>query len=173
MSTRTYFRVDAESPVMRVVEDAESRGAAFADHCRSFEREYPGVKVWTWDNARMSGLEFPEGGALPDGWRFSVKRGYAVPDQRTKDGRALKKRMDSVVGVDAMTFSQMLSRALSAQFECHVPGRIMWTVYERHGDAVVLSVPLACNPELPGCTELKMSEYWKLREDGEQERNAA
>ena len=71
-------------------------------------------------------------------------------------------------GVAAATFSGMLDEAFNGDSKNSYTvwdGLVSWTVYEKLGDQYLLSVPTACKVSPPGCRELKMSEYWKLREE--------
>lgn len=169
MSDRIYYKVWANSPVMAVIQQAEAIIRRFRKAMDALEAEfaaeYPGSSVWVWNYCQFVGITFP--GKLPPGWRQG--REYAVPDMRIKAGRALAARLkDLPKGIEARKFSAMLSSALGEAYTAwNVDDRctVMWTVYEHWGkNGYILSVPAACRVTPPGCRELKMSEYWKIRE---------
>lgn len=163
MSDRVYWRIAKKSPVMKVITEALAIQNVFQKAMKTLKEEFKASGIMAIDNAAFSGLLFDEA-PIPGMWR-KVK-GKFVADYRTKAGRELRTRLESLPqGVDARRFSNMLGRALKLDFEYFADHCVMWTVYEHHGDAYVLSVPLGLGIKaIPGCKELKMSEYWKLRE---------
>ncbi|HWR52942.1 MAG TPA: hypothetical protein VN428_17660 [Bryobacteraceae bacterium] len=166
---RTHFLVGEGSPVLTVIEQASERLQVFSDAVKNLKAEFGG-DVWSADNSQFLGIAFP--GELPRGWRQS--RQYAVPDKRIKAGRELAKRFASFpVGVNARIFSGMLSRELKQEFEYFGGGVIAWTGCEKYGDTYILSVPAELPTKPPGCRELKMSEYWRIREQSDTERRSA
>ena len=166
MERRVYFRIDIDSPVMEVIKDAEAKQREFLASMDTLKREF-GAEVWTWENAQFCGLQFARGTPLPDGWRLTEKREYAIPNQRTKRGKELAKRFkDLPRGVDAWRFSLLLESKFEIDYTYHADRMLMFTVYEKYGETYVLSVPVGCLVTPPGCTELKMSEYWELVEEG-------
>lgn len=156
---RRYYRVN-EGPVMDVINSACGIQKEFADVVRALRAEF-GADVWVSNNSRFIGLSFP--GDLPAGWRKSKQ--YAVPDKRVKAGRELDKRFRALPrGMDAVRFTGLISGALGEPYDHYDNHVIGWTIYQKFGDTWILSVPAGCKVTPPNCDELKMSEYWALKE---------
>jgi hypothetical protein len=158
---RIFYLVEPDSPVMNVIERAVEKQRAFQKALRAYQTEIGAKSIWTTNESRFAGAVFED--EPPAGWRRLQK--YCVPDKRTKAGKVVAVRVSSLPrGVDAWGFSNMLTAALKAEYTHHASGYITWTVYEQYGKTYVLSVPLGLKCTPPGCRELKMSEYWQLRE---------
>ena len=69
-------------------------------------------------------------------------------------------------GVDSWAFSGMMRDVDSdVEWASFGDGCAIFTIYERLGDVVVLSTPTRIGLKaIQGGVELKMSEYWALRE---------
>lgn len=166
MKERIYYRITPDSPVMAVIEEAQEKNRVFMRAAKELQVEFRGSRVriseaWSqW----VSGIQFE--GEIPDGWRVRKGENFARPNKRTKAGRDAAERLKKLPhGVCAAAFTDMLEDAFKTAYTHHGEGHIAWTAYEKYGDVYVLSVPLGCNvTPPPGCIELKMSEYWSLRE---------
>jgi hypothetical protein len=156
---RVYFLVSPESPVMAVITEAHKMDMAAFRAREAFAKEH-GCEQWLATNERFVGLIFP--GALPAGWRKTAK--CAVPDSRSKIGRELQRQISEIpAGVSSIRFSSMLTEALGKEFTHCSGNRLSWPGLQKFGDDLVLIVPAGCRIfDLPGCTELKTSEYWRL-----------
>jgi hypothetical protein len=159
---RKYYRVHPDSPVMAVLKRATEQQRVFIDAMKALDAEFGG-STWTTNNARFAGIQFP--GEPPHGWRKLKDRKYAVPNKRIKAGRDLDWRFHALpIGVDAWIFAGMLQKEFGRKFEHWGDGVIALPSAQKFGDVQVLGVPLPVAGEIPGCEELKMSEYWQLRE---------
>jgi hypothetical protein len=172
VSDRIYYRVHLDSPVVAVIQAAEVKEKVFAAACNEIREQFPGGIVWTSTSfwKRVEGIQFP--GDPPPGWIVRKSRDghyFARPGKRTAEGRAAAKWLAELPhGVCAASFSDMMTAVIKAEYthrddDC----RISWTVFEKHGDVYILSVPAACEAKPPGCTELLMSEYYRIREAAE------
>jgi hypothetical protein len=163
MSDRKYFRVNP-GPVLDVIQDAIQQQNSFVAAMREPGEEFGGaafVDVWTYGSGSFYGILFK--GELPEGWRQGKQ--YAVPNLKTKTGKALQARFRSLLtGVGGLDFSNMLHRATGGDYYEFSDGLCRWTIFEKHGDAYVLSVPVKCDVQPPSCDPLKMSDYWAIRE---------
>jgi hypothetical protein len=174
---RAYWLVEPGSPVLEVITAALDKSRAFHKAVDDLAAEFGTDKSYTTTNwqVRFLGLAFD--GTPPEGWRANKKKPYATPDTRTKLGREIAKRVNALPpGVAAATFSAMLNDTLgpaetvTGNNSCISWGddcSISWTGFEKIGSQYVLSVPAACKVSPPGCRELKMSEYWRLKEEAE------
>jgi hypothetical protein len=170
VSERIYYLVGDGSPVMEVIQQAISIEKRYHTAIRALQGEFPGCEVWVNSWHEVTGIGFK--GPVPAGWR--KLKTHWVPDRRTIAGKRVAARLDSLPkGVSAMRFSSMLSgemyrrKLISAkhEFTHHGDGQISFSIFEKYGNSYVLSVPLGCKlPAMPGCTELKMSEYWQIKE---------
>lgn len=163
MSQRVYYSVTAYSPVMAVIQRALNAMRQFHQAADALQKELGAKTLWTRGNVRVCGAVFP--GDLPEGWRQGPA--YALPDKRSAAGKEWDRRLKSLPrGIDPMDFAAMMTTALNAEYAYHdvEASRMCWTTFERYGEVYVLSVPAACRVNPPGCVELKMSEYWKLKE---------
>ena len=162
---RCYYRIQPDSPVMAVIQQALEKQREFRTAVEGLQKELPGAVVWTQNSTIVCGAQFT--GDLPPGWRQGPKR-YAVPNKRTSEGRALDRRLKALPrGVDAMAFATLMTANLSGLYEYYGDDRIAWTTYQKYGDVYILSVPVGCKVHPPACDELKMSEYWAIREQAE------
>jgi hypothetical protein len=166
-SDRRYYRIEADSPVLEVIRRAFEKQR---EHSKAMDalREELGVKeIWVGGLLReFAGVTFP--GKLPVGWRKG--KTCAVPDKRVKAGRDLAERFNKLPpGISAMSFSGMLDEfdqpGSYSDWDCD--SSIQFTTYERHGDVHVLLVPSTRTVTPPGCTLLKTSEYWQIRESAD------
>lgn len=123
---------------------------------------------------RLVGFSFP--GGLPDGWRYTSRRGspkYAMPEKRDKRWKSLRERIEAIRLVGAHELHDRLGFDLCITKE-RAPGLafcIASTAAEQIGDLVILKVPIdhAGRLDNPADAEpLKRSEYWRLKEDREQ-----
>jgi hypothetical protein len=166
---RTYFSVGRASPVMKVIQEAIETERAHKKAVWAFADEFGAPRIHRTTNwsIQLRGLLFD--GEPPKGWRVNVRKKCATPDERTKAGREIAKRMRALpVGVSAATFSSMLDEVLPLSSHTHWgDDTVSWSTFEQYGSKFVLSVPTACGISPPGCRELKMSEYWKIREGAE------
>lgn len=161
MSERIYYRVNEDSPVMAVIRDVRAIDDEFRKAAKGLQEEHPGCEVCTSGRQAFSGIKFP--GKPPVGWRQGKEHAY--PDRRTKAGREIAKRFESLPhGVDSWRFSGMLSKALGGQWEYWGDGHVYFPTLEKVGGEYVISVPAASKITPPGCTELRMSEYCNMRE---------
>lgn len=168
---RIYFLIDATSPVMDVIRQALEIQKEFESSGRAFMHEWGVTECMLSGNDRLIGLVFK---ADPNPMVWRKKKDYWVPNSRSKAGRELQNQLrDLPRGVDPMRFSSMVSAKVQKDMTYCGGGYIAWTIYHEYGEHHVLSVPSDCKiSELPGCRELKMSEYWKIREEAV-EREAA
>lgn len=165
ISERSYWLIRKSSPVMKVIGEALSQQRVFEKAMNAIKVEFDAsdLLVWKgWAGTTFSGLVFK--GAAPDGWRKS--KACFKPDGRRKEGRELIKRFDALPrGIEPPAFSSMLTKAMDIDFTFWGDGGVSWTIYEHHGASYILSVPASLKiTAIPGCVELKMSDYWKLRE---------
>ena len=179
MSDRIYWLVEAESPVLAVIEEANRQHRAYWAAARAFAKEFGTNRCMEFSGWQvyLGGLVFD--GEPPEGWRLKPGKKYCVPD-RTKVGRAIGERMRALPK-DA-SFSDLMNSRLCPQknrcdgYICFGPQTVSFTDFERIGESYVLSTPARCTLIPPGCKELKVSEYYKLREDaglGKDDRSAA
>lgn len=160
MTTRTYYLVTPDSPVMGVIKQAQETVRTFKQAIKEVAEEFGGT-AWTSGGVYFRGMSFF--GEIPSGWRRM--KDFAVPDTRTKAGKELAKRFRALPqGVDGMRFSSMLGRDLGGEYTYWGDGHVYFTVYEVWNGTYILSVPSQCEVTLPDCTKLKVSEYWQIRE---------
>lgn len=156
---RAYFLVGADSPVMDVVRKHEGLYRHFQKSIAEFQAKHQAQGSFTYGQRSLAGLRFDN--ELPKGWKLR-KDGCAVPDTRCNAGRELKKEFDAVPrGYD----SWALSDDLGKEYSYWGDGKVYWSTVGKFGEQYVLSVPARCRVAPQGCTELKMSEYWKIREE--------
>jgi len=114
------------------------------------------------------GLAFD--GEPPEGWKYRGDcdgKPYYFPKQTTKEARRLVKELQSVRAGDAWAFHNLFCKDGGTRAG---PGdrpwstRIIFTIWERIGGALILSVPSASDFKPTGSRKLRMSEYWTLRE---------
>ena len=168
MADRTYFRVSETSPVREVINAANEIHKQFHDACGAFAAEF-GAKKWyttqSW-HVFMLGLVFE--GKIPDGWRIKKNKAYATADTKTKAGKEIKKKLDELPhGVSGAWISDELNKKIPNKPEGYShwgAATVSWSSFELVGKLYILSVPSVCKASPPGCRELKMSEYWKIRE---------
>lgn len=162
---RRFYRV-GDGPVMDVIREAERGHKAFLETLELLAKEFGG-DAWVIGSRWFAGIAFH--GHVPAGWRKPKSKEYSVPDKRVKAGRDLDARFRKLPqGVDGRSFSSMLHCAGLGDFMHWGGGFVRWTTFERFGDTTILSVPAQCNVEPPNCTELKMSEYWAIRESAKE-----
>ena len=156
---RVYYLVADSCPLMPKIRAAVDQELAYREAASAFARSF-GTERWMKNGGQLLGLIFD--GPAPAGWRQS--RDYWVPDQRTKEGRSIKRQIDKLPhGFDAWTFSADLGE----DFLIYDGNSIHFSGIGKFGEQIILTVPVKpgtsrATPE--GCTELKMSEYWALRE---------
>lgn len=161
MSERKYFLIAEGSPVMAVIQACIEQQAAFYAAIKEVQGEYGATDVWSWENSRFAGLVFA--GAPPEGWRRSPGKAYCVPSLKTKAGREIKKRLDRLpTAADGFEISRMLG---GEEYTHWGDGMVYWSNFQVYGDKRILSVPVQCTVQPPGCVELKMSEYWQIVEE--------
>jgi hypothetical protein len=81
-------------------------------------------------------------------------------------GKALAEEIAALPkGVDGLRFTGRLEAETGQTFTTWTGNTFAWSGYEFYGDTVILGVPIGCKEAPAGCTELKMSEYHKIRED--------
>ena len=172
---RIYYRVEPDSPVMAVIQKAYGSHRAFTRAMTALRKEIKASEVWITGGIQFCGARFS--GELPPGWRMNAK--YAVPDKRNKIGKELSRKIESLPrAMDSWDFSHAMNKEFPANekgnsgFFHWGDGQVSFTSWGKYGDAYVLSVPAGCRVNLEGCTELKMSEYWQLKESAKKGRAA-
>jgi hypothetical protein len=163
--TRIYFLVDPASPVMDAVKAVRLKRKVFDGHMSELQKEFKAKNVW-YRGEWILGLEFE--GEVPAPFKKKAGEKYCIPD-RTSAGRAMKKRLESIRDFSWFQFSSDLSKDDDDCFDAVVGHTWMYASFGNFGDKVILSVPAAAkvikNNKLPaGLTELKMSEYWAIKE---------
>lgn len=153
---------------MTVIRDAEQKHVAYKKAIWKFADDFGSKQIMTttaWQ-VHLLGLVFPE--KPPDGWRLDQRKGYCVPALKSPEGRVIAERMKALpMGLSACKFSAMMDESTKAKgrsYSVWEGNGVSWTAFEKIGNRYVLSVPAACKISPPGCKELRMSEYWKLRE---------
>jgi hypothetical protein len=155
---RTHFLIGESSPTMQVVLKHEGQFKVFAESIEAFRKKHGAESALAYGNRSFAGLRFS--GQVPKGWR-QRQDGAFVPDSRCKDGRGIKKEVDALPrGFDAWTFSSELGES----YLHFTDGNVHFSTFAKYGDQYVLSVPAVCRAVPEGCTELKMTEYWQIRE---------
>lgn len=153
-----FFLVESDSPLMTVIGKHEQKWKAFSAAVEEFRIRHGADGAFTYGRHGFAGLQFK--GDAPEGWR-KRQDGMAVPNTRCKAGRALKKEIDALPhGFDAWTFSDELGEGYTHWWD----GKIYFSTVGQYGDKYVLRVPAPCQVKPDGCTELKTSEYWQIRE---------
>lgn len=185
MSDRTHYSIREDSPVLKVIEAAIADHDAFRESARAFAREFGAARVMSSSSWTIQVLGLVFDGPPPKGWRN--KKDHAVPDGKTKLGRDIKRRMRELpLGVSAMTFSSMLHEELGKKyggdgFTHWADNKVYWSCFERFEtkrpgqSGYVVGIPTACrvgDGDIPGAEELKMSEYWALKEADEAAKKA-
>ena len=154
----TYYTVSDGSPVMTVIREFEQKYREFRDAVEAMRVKHGAKEAFTYGRRGFAGLKFE--GETPKGWR-KRNDGICVPDSRCKAGKQIKKEVRNMPsGWDAWTFSS----ALGEGFIYFGDGAAWFSAAMKFGDKYVLRVPSASKVVPEGCTELKMSEYWALRE---------
>ena len=112
----------------------------------------------------------PSTASRPRGWKYLGHcdgSPYYFPKRTTKENRALAKELQSIRAGDSWAFHRLFCKDGGTPAG---PGskpwstRIIFTVWEHVGGALILSVPAASDFKPNGSRKLKMSEYWALRE---------
>lgn len=166
MSERKYYLIDKESPVMGVIQKAIAIQNQFIEWMGTLKEEYGASNCLTYGGGRFAGLVF--NGEAPAGWR--KKEDMWVPDKKLKAGREIAQRIAvGPKGMDPWRFGGMMGTELKADCTPYSHGTIYFTLYEKHGDRFILSVPEIAQVDPPGCTLLKMSEYWRIVEEAKEQ----
>jgi len=154
----TYFLIAPESPVMLVVHEFEEKQRQFGEAIIGIRDKYGAKEVHAYGRRSFAGLKFD--GNIPKGWR-QRKDGISVPDTRTKAGKEVREEVNAIPrGFDPWSFSSALGEA----FLHFGDGKVYFSTVGQFGDKYVLCVPAPCKVQPEGCTELKTSEYWQIRE---------
>jgi hypothetical protein len=163
----TYYIVGEESPAMAVIRQFEQKQREFNDAVEAFRVKYGATQAFTYGVRGFAGLKFS--GEPPKGWR-ERKDGICTPDTRSKIGKLIKDEVRNLPpGFDAWTFSSSLGDGAIYFGE----GKAYFSGVAKYGEQYVLRIPAASRFIPAGCTELKMSEYWKIREDAGEAREPA
>jgi hypothetical protein len=156
---RTHFLISEDSHTMQVVLKHQAKFKEFAEAIEAFRKKHGAELALAYGNRSFAGLQFS--GEIPKGWR-KRQDGTCVPDSRCREGREIKKEVIKLPsGFDPWTFSSELGES----YLHFTDGHVYFSTFANCGGKYVLSVPAACRVEPEGCTELKMSEYWKIREE--------
>lgn len=164
---RTYFLIGTDSSVMHVVQKHMKRHKEFQSAIEAFKVKHGADSLYTYGNTSIAGLRFDR--ELPKGWKRR-QDGMCVPDARCKLGKEIKLEMKELPhGFDHWTFSSDLGES----YLHFGGGQVHFSTLGQFGDKYVLGVPAACRVNPEGCTELKMSEYWQIREAAGQPKDEA
>jgi len=164
------YLVDSTSPVMEIIKQTKDKISAMRVALVEFSEQFPGSHVYA-TNTQFRGIVFC--GDIPEGWRLDKSGKFYVPNRNTKAGVTAQKAIDALPkGIDGLGFSYALDRAFcrnNESFSCFAgqdaQSYLQWSGWEEHGDATILKVPLGATVSVPpGCTELKMSEYYAIVE---------
>jgi hypothetical protein len=154
-----HYRVGVDSSVMKAINECRDQHARFFAAAEVFQTEHNARAFVIEERSRLCGLEFE--GEAPEGWRTKTGEAWCVPDTRTKTGRAIKREMAMLPeGDNPARFSDMLGREYTHDDDRYTA----WSSFCIYDDAVILSVPAACKAKPEGCTELKMSEFYRITE---------
>lgn len=163
MLDRRYFKVTGGA-VQKAIDEFLILRNQHIDAQQAFLKEVGGQQ--TYGNERVvAGIFFKDG--VPEGWRRERNHGYCVPAGRTPEAKALRARMRNLPCAGAEKFTDIVLGTPSV-FRFMEGLAIGWMGFEKIGDTMILSVPkVSSNPWEPPdefCSELKMSEYWQLKE---------
>lgn len=158
---RSYWLVREGGSTAAVIADARKQMRDFNAAVNGLQKEIGASAILTYGHLRFAAAQFP--GDPPTGWR-KCSEGY-TPDKRSKTGRAIQKRIDSIPGgVDAWELSSMLSKALGGDYTHWGNDVVSLSSFETWDEKSILSIPEKCSVTPPDCERLKMSEYWAIRE---------
>ena len=145
-------------------------------------------KFWSRNNGRITNIEVSSMSLCSKGWKLDHRifvrpgkpeRFQLKIDHRTPEGRGLMKLFDSFVEKDMMNFNAILNGPMINQGPSRGGGGALCMAFcsyhiLRGNDEpitektpVIITVPFSVNREVwtpPGCTRMKMSEYWKAVE---------
>lgn len=153
-----YFLICEDSPVMQVVRKHEEQYKVFCKALEDLRIKYNAKEVLTYGCRSFAGLKFA--GEIPKGWR-TCQDGRCVPDSRCKIGKEIKKETNALPrGYDEWDLSSDLGEGY-LYFDA---GHVYFSGAAKYGDKYILRVPASCCVMPEGCTKLKMSEYWQIRE---------
>lgn len=154
-----YYLIGSDSPVMQVVRKHLALLKEFRQAIEALRVKHGAAAVFTHGNRSFAGLKFA--GEAPRGWRRR-EDDLCVPDARLKAGREAKQDVEALPrGYDEWNFAGDLGE----NYLFFGSGHVYFSTFGQYGDKFVLRVPAACQVKPEGCTDLKMSEYWKIRED--------
>jgi len=120
------------------------------------------------------GLLFKKG--PPTGWRPCRDEPTAFRPPLGKAGKAIIKELAALKMSGAAEYHKLLSPKNTLGFfdmpDSGTGFRLRFIVFEKHGDALVLLVPICAdgkkwNPPDEHCVPLKTSQYWALKEANE------
>lgn len=168
---RIYYRVNG-GEALAIIETFCADQQAVADSWRAFAAKH-GAKLYRHDLS-LRGLIFD--GDPPEGWFPAVvfPSNVCVPNRRTKLGREIAENLSSLPR--KLSGRDLAARLGGGEALLRAAGKLMWPGFEKIGNAYVLSMPIDedgshCAPP-PDCTQLKMSEYWALKEAVEEAKMA-
>jgi len=167
---KDYYIVAPDGPTAAIIREfIQARKAAYEARYE-IEEEY-GADGRYESTAALAGLRF-EHENPPTGFHHLKKdpEGIYRPDARTKAGKAIQDRFDSMRMPGAFEFNTKLGADIiytGARTARGTP--ITFVGFETFGDVVVLKVPRNSDDK-PGwvppsdCQQMKQSEYWALKE---------
>jgi hypothetical protein len=166
MSEHIYYLAGPGSPALAVINEAISIREARMEIVEAFRKEIGADHLYVRGDGSgyFVGVAFSDSGA-PEGWRFNGE--YHVPNKRSKVGKAIARRLEQFpTGVDGFTFTSMLESATGHAYMVWKDNTCAWATFGVFQDKVILSVPAGTVPP-EGCTELKVSEYYRIVEDAQ------
>ena len=166
MSDTTHFLVPQDSPVMAVLNVQVAKRTACFEASSRLQTKYGATHTYFSPFGRVLGFALPDGAKLPEGWRWEPKfGGVIVPDKRSKVGKQAAQELKELPqSISGWSLGDDLTEALGEEYVWRGDSRWLTPGYEKLGDTWVLTVPSKCRVSPPGCVELKMSEYYALKE---------
>lgn len=163
-----YFKVTGGA-VMTALERWKAKRAELTEARRRIEQEFEADGLYG-NSAGLQGLVFPKGNP-PQGWeRIRNQIDVYRPTARTKEGKALRKRLSELKQVDALQFqTEVLGEDRDNPFRFMDGLSMHYMTFETIGDVVILRVPKTkpsdeWTPPDEFCIPLKTSEYWQIKE---------
>lgn len=163
-----YFKVTGGA-VMAALERWKAKRAECTEARRVIEQEFGANGIYG-NSAGLQGLVFPKGNP-PPGWdRLRHHIDVYRPTGKTKEGKALRKRLQSLKQVDALQFqTEVLGEDRDNPFRFMDGLSMRYMTFETVGDVVILRVPKTkpsdeWTPPDEFCMPLKTSEYWQIKE---------
>jgi hypothetical protein len=168
MGETVHFR--AGGTALQIIKDWQAASLAYREHMVAIQKRLGATGMFTYSDGRFAGFAFNEDVELPKHLRrVKDNKECVVPNGRYKDGQALTRELGEDQPMGQMALTSKLVGGPKVTGAARGGGMYMGMVsFETIGDEVIIGVPLMPDGEPMGIPDdspqLKMSEYWALKE---------